>query len=209
MQHRACRNRLSVQHRQPLLQPADRRRRRRWSYAGVRPLLEDESADPAAVTRDYVLELDVTRRRSCPYSAARSRPTGASPKKPSTSSPRARLPRRGVDPRGAAAGRRSAGGKLRGVSARHRAPLPVAAGVAARTLRARLRHAYSSCARRRDRTHRLGCGILPGLYEREIEYLCREEWAQSAEDILWRRTKLGLHTPPASARRLDAWLARR
>ena len=29
------------------------------SYAGVRPLLEDESADPAKVTRDYALELDV------------------------------------------------------------------------------------------------------------------------------------------------------
>jgi len=29
-----------------------------WSYAGVRPLIEDESADPAAVTRDYALEMD-------------------------------------------------------------------------------------------------------------------------------------------------------
>ena len=29
-----------------------------WSYAGVRPLIEDESADPAAVTRDYALEID-------------------------------------------------------------------------------------------------------------------------------------------------------
>jgi glycerol-3-phosphate dehydrogenase len=29
----------------------------------------------------------------------------------------------------------------------------------------------------------------------------------TAEDILWRRTKLGLHTPPDTAARLDAWLA--
>ena len=55
----------------------------------------------------------------------------------------------------------------------------------------------------------LGKEILPQLYEREVEYLCREEWAQSAADILWRRTKLGLHTPPESAQRLDDWLARR
>jgi glycerol-3-phosphate dehydrogenase len=31
------------------------------------------------------------------------------------------------------------------------------------------------------------------LTEREIEYLKREEWAQTADDILWRRSKLGLH----------------
>ena len=55
----------------------------------------------------------------------------------------------------------------------------------------------------------LGAEILPGLYEREAEYLCREEWAQSAADILWRRTKLGLHAPPQSAQLLTEWLARR
>ena len=55
----------------------------------------------------------------------------------------------------------------------------------------------------------LGKEILPQLHEREVEYLCREEWARSAADILWRRTKLGLHTPPESAQRLDDWLARR
>jgi glycerol-3-phosphate dehydrogenase len=55
----------------------------------------------------------------------------------------------------------------------------------------------------------LGTQILPGLYAREAEHLCRDEWAQSAADILWRRTKLGLHAPPESAGQLDTWLARR
>jgi len=55
----------------------------------------------------------------------------------------------------------------------------------------------------------LGAEILPGLYEAEIDYLVREEWARSSDDILWRRTKLGLHVPPGSAGRLDAWLAER
>ena len=54
----------------------------------------------------------------------------------------------------------------------------------------------------------LGAEVLPGLYERELEYLCREEWARTAVDILWRRSKLGLHVPPASAGTLDEWLAR-
>ncbi|MNN98182.1 Aerobic glycerol-3-phosphate dehydrogenase [compost metagenome] len=33
-----------------------------------------------------------------------------------------------------------------------------------------------------------------GLYSREVDYLCQQEWATTAHDILWRRTKLGLFT---------------
>jgi glycerol-3-phosphate dehydrogenase len=53
----------------------------------------------------------------------------------------------------------------------------------------------------------LGEQILPGLYEREVDYLRREEWAVTAEDILCRRSKLALHVPDGSAGRLDDWLA--
>jgi len=53
----------------------------------------------------------------------------------------------------------------------------------------------------------LGEEILPGLYAAEADHLRRDEWAQSAEDILWRRTKLGLRVPAGSERTLDAWLA--
>ena len=50
--------------RQPLLRAADRRRRDVvWSYCGVRPLYDDGSADPSAVTRDYVLRRRRDRRR--------------------------------------------------------------------------------------------------------------------------------------------------
>lgn len=38
----------------------------------------------------------------------------------------------------------------------------------------------------------LGVQFGHGLYQAEVDYLCREEWARSAEDILWRRSKLGL-----------------
>ncbi len=54
----------------------------------------------------------------------------------------------------------------------------------------------------------LGEEVLPGLFEAEIRYLQGHEWARTAEDILWRRSKLGLHLPPGSAQRLDDWLAR-
>ena len=38
----------------------------------------------------------------------------------------------------------------------------------------------------------LGICFGHGLYQREVDYLCEQEWAQTAEDILWRRSKLGL-----------------
>lgn len=37
----------------------------------------------------------------------------------------------------------------------------------------------------------MGVNFGHGLYQREVDYLCRHEWANTADDILWRRTKLG------------------
>ncbi len=45
------------------------------------------------------------------------------------------------------------------------------------------------------------------LYEAEVRYLVEYEWARTAEDILWRRTRLGLSVPEGTARKLDAWLS--
>lgn len=47
--------------------------------------------------------------------------------------------------------------------------------------------------------HQLGMNYGYGLTDAEIDYLRHEEWALTAEDILWRRTKLGLHLPPEAA----------
>lgn len=52
----------------------------------------------------------------------------------------------------------------------------------------------------------LGEEVLPSLFEREIEFLRTEEWAQSAEDILWRRTKLGLQLPKMVEKKLNDYL---
>ncbi|MFA9219090.1 MAG: hypothetical protein ACEQSK_18560 [Sphingomonadaceae bacterium] len=54
----------------------------------------------------------------------------------------------------------------------------------------------------------MGEQVAAGLYAVEIEYLRRYEWARSAEDILWRRSKLGLHLPRDTAERLQDWLLR-
>lgn len=53
----------------------------------------------------------------------------------------------------------------------------------------------------------MGKSFGAGLYEKEIIYLIKYEWAQTAEDILWRRTKLSLHLNKDQQGALTHWLA--
>ena len=52
----------------------------------------------------------------------------------------------------------------------------------------------------------LGQNFGAGLYAREVDYLCEEEWAVTLEDILWRRSKLGLLLGPMQQQRLARYL---
>jgi glycerol-3-phosphate dehydrogenase len=52
----------------------------------------------------------------------------------------------------------------------------------------------------------LGEDFGGGLTAAEVDYLVRREWARTAEDVLWRRSKLGLHVPAGAAERIDAYL---
>lgn len=52
----------------------------------------------------------------------------------------------------------------------------------------------------------LGAPIVPGLYPCEIHYLQASEFAQTAEDILWRRSKLGLHLSAQQQQQVQDWL---
>ncbi len=180
----------------------------RWSYAGVRPLLQDESRDPMSVTRDYALELErepapllsvfggkITTYRRLAEDAV----NGLAPLLGNDAAPwtvDARLP--GGDlPEGSFA--------VFARTVERRYPwLPP-------RLQLRYAHAYGSRLARvlgsAAALGDLGEELLPGLYEREVEYLCREEFARTAEDILWRRSKLGLHLLGTSAAPLERWLA--
>ena len=55
----------------------------------------------------------------------------------------------------------------------------------------------------------LGAEVAPNLYESELTYLHDQEWARSADDVLWRRSKLGLHHSPAEQARVQQWWAAR
>ncbi|CEK10919.1 glycerol-3-phosphate dehydrogenase [Legionella hackeliae] len=52
----------------------------------------------------------------------------------------------------------------------------------------------------------LGYDFGSGLFQAEVNYLCREEWAHTSEDILWRRTKLGLNFSPENMQELSEYL---
>jgi glycerol-3-phosphate dehydrogenase len=179
-----------------------------WSYSGVRPLLQDESRDPMSVTRDYALELDrhpapllsvfggkITTYRRLAEDAV-SLIGGVLGTRAAPWTARATLP--GGDlPEGSFAV------FLRGVERRYAGWPP--------QLRRRCAHAYGTRLERVLGTAAtptdLGREVLPQLYERELEYLVREEFAVTAEDILWRRSKLGLHLMKADLGPLTHWLA--
>ena len=52
----------------------------------------------------------------------------------------------------------------------------------------------------------LGRDFGGGLYAREVDYLVAHEWARTAEDILWRRSKLRLHVPEGTEARVEEHL---
>ena len=55
----------------------------------------------------------------------------------------------------------------------------------------------------------LGRDFGAGLTAAEIDYLATREWAETADDILWRRTKLGLHGAAEATPQIEAHLATR
>lgn len=60
----------------------------------------------------------------------------------------------------------------------------------------------NNCASKED----LGEHFGHGLYEQEVIFLIREEWATNTDDILWRRTKLGLFFQAGDIQKLNDWL---
>jgi glycerol-3-phosphate dehydrogenase len=54
----------------------------------------------------------------------------------------------------------------------------------------------------------LGEHFGAGLYQLELDYLITAEWARSGDDVLWRRTKLGLRLNPEQRDRVQTYVAR-
>jgi glycerol-3-phosphate dehydrogenase len=181
-----------------------------WSYAGVRPLHDDHAANAAAVTRDYLLDLDdegapvlsifggkiTTHRRLAEHALEKLRHY---------------LPAMG--PPWTAAARLPGGDLPEGGTAALAATLLAEHPWLDRATAARFAGSYGSlvgdllagASRRED----LGQDFGAGLTAREVDWLISEEWARSAEDILWRRSKLGLHLGPSAQQALRRYLGGR
>jgi glycerol-3-phosphate dehydrogenase len=181
-----------------------------WSYSGVRPLLDDAAGDPSSVTRDYALELEaleapllsvfggkITTYRKLAETAVDKLAPLLGNRAPRWTA-RAFLPGGGLPGGSFAAFLRLVERRYPWLTASLRRRLARAYGT-------RIEHVIGDAHSIED----MGEAVLPELHAREIDYLMKEEWARTAQDILWRRSKLGLHLPADSALRLDAWLARR
>ncbi|MGQ0664641.1 MAG: glycerol-3-phosphate dehydrogenase [Pseudomonadota bacterium] len=182
-----------------------------WSYAGLRGLYDDGKTRPSEVTRDYVLELDAgageapalsvfggkltTFRKLAEHALGHLAPFFPGMKQPWTAD--AALP----------------GGDLLG------GDFEAFAGALAMSF-PWLPEAHGRGLARRHGTRVMrilkGARALPdlgqhfgaGLYAREVDLLIAEEWARESEDILFRRTKFGLHLGHAERDALAAYMAR-
>ncbi|WP_068085939.1 glycerol-3-phosphate dehydrogenase [Novosphingobium rosa] len=182
-----------------------------WSYAGIRPLYDDHAANASAVTRDYVLDFDQSEGKAPMLSVFGGKITTyrklaehamehIAPLFPQASAPWT-------------AGATLPGGDLPdGDFEAFVASLVARYPQLAPALLHRLARAYGTCVFKLLGTARtpedLGADLGGGLHTREVDYLVAAEWACTAQDILYRRSKLGLHVPQGTAQALEAYLAR-
>ncbi|WP_311268798.1 glycerol-3-phosphate dehydrogenase [Sphingobium sp. WCS2017Hpa-17] len=184
-----------------------------WSYAGVRPLVDDGSGRPEAATRGYRLDIDgapgeapllsvfggkiTTYRHLAAETVERLKPylpallggewTADAP-----------LPGGDFSMTGLAA-----------LTADLARDYPFLAPITVD----RIARAYGTLAwvwlgNAADRSQ-LGLDFGHGLSEAEVHHMITREWAQTSEDILWRRSKLGLRLDRTQVERLTQWLEER
>jgi glycerol-3-phosphate dehydrogenase len=180
-----------------------------WTYAGVRPLRDDGATAAQAATRDYVLELTgsppilsvfggkiTTFRRLA--EAAMDRMAPLFPGLPPAWTANAHLPGGDFPWDGFAA--------LRDDLTRSYPFVPPSTAT-------RLARAYGTRARTILGDARcpadLGATFGADLTEREVEWLVRTEWARTAQDVLWRRSKLGMRLAPEEVTALERHLVQK
>jgi glycerol-3-phosphate dehydrogenase len=181
-----------------------------WTYAGVRPLYDDGASEAKAATREYVLELDTpggapllsiyggkitTYRRLAEEALERLAPYLRSTKAREGWTAKSPLPGGDLDV-----------SAITALSAELICGYPFLAPAHAN----RLAHAYGTRAGKLLGSAKsfadLGQSFGATLTESEVRYLMVSEWARTAEDIVWRRSKLGLRLSPAEIAAIDDWI---
>jgi glycerol-3-phosphate dehydrogenase len=182
------------------------------SFAGVRPLYDDEAANPSAITRDYVFEVEPERRaQGLPPLLSVFGGKITTYRKLAEHALEKLAPFLGDLGPAWTAGAPLPGGDMANADfdaflagLRHEHPWlpPDLARHYARLYGTRARDLLGDAAGIDGLGRHLG-GLL---YAREADYLCRVEWARTSEDILERRTKHGLHLGDEQKRALRRWL---
>ncbi len=187
-----------------------------WSYSGVRPLLDDASGDPSAVTRDYQLEANtmaapllsiwggkITTFRKLAEEAADAVGQMLGQKRMAWTQG-AFLPGGDFSAWVPSTGQPADDFALLVASVERRYPW------LSQALAHRLSRSYGTRveALLQVSAERMGAEVAPGLYEAELKYLQREEWACNADDVLWRRSKLGLHYNAQQRQQVADWMLR-
>ncbi len=186
-----------------------------WAYAGVRPLYDDGASEARAATRDYVFELDTpgglpilsvfggkitTYRRLAEHALERLSPYLQD---------KATALHEGWTGTTALPGGDLAVTGLAALAVQLRRDHPFLAPAHA----TRLAHAYGTRARGwlagTQSATDLGEDFGATLTAREVEYLIGHEFARTAEDVIWRRSKLGLWLSQAEVAQLATWMAER
>jgi len=182
-----------------------------WTYAGVRPLYDDGANEAKAATRDYVFELDTpggapllsiyggkitTYRRLAEEALERLSPYLRSAKAREGWTGKSPLPGGDLDV-----------SALPALTAELRRNYPFLTEEHA----SRLAHAYGTRASKLLGNTKsladLGQSFGATLTASEIKYLMASEWALTADDIVWRRSKLGLRLSADEIAVIDAWIA--
>ncbi|BEU01424.1 glycerol-3-phosphate dehydrogenase [Agarivorans sp. OAG1] len=176
------------------------------TFSGVRPLCQDESNDPSAVTRDYTLELSDEAEGAPLLSVFGGKLTTY--RKLAEAALEMLAPR--INDLGPAWTKASflpggaIGGDIHSYIKRQQANSDLPTGLVARWCM----HYGSQAEQLIHNAKQQGLGELFGgnLYQLEVDYLCEQEWAYRKEDILWRRTKQGLAFTEEQQQRLQDYL---
>jgi glycerol-3-phosphate dehydrogenase len=176
-----------------------------WSFSGVRPLYEDASQNASAVTRDYVFDIDASEGRAPFMSIFGGKITTY--RKLAEHALEKLQPFLGHARQTWTQGAVLPGGDLPGADfERFLADLEAARPWLPAALARRYARAYGTRVERLLAGARglngLGEHLGDGVYEAELSYLKSEEWAVSLDDVLWRRSKLGLHISKETRERL-------
>ena len=190
-----------------------------WTYSGVRPRHRRAAGDPSAVTRDYLLELD---RQPGPPLLSVWGGKITTFRKLAEEAADLLCPRLGHKALGWTHGQYLPGGDLSacvGTATRPDTDFERFEQSLAKRhtwlpegLRHRLARAYGARVElvlgHAREPGELGAEVAPGLHEAELDYLRQHEWASCADDVLWRRSKLGLHCTPAERQAVAEWFER-